>query len=201
MFGEEVRALASSAKPARPAGRETADEAAGLLARIAEGEEEALIALYARLAGVVHATCRRILTDVDEARDATSEVFFRVWSRASSFDRDRSSGTAWILLIARRLSLDRLRSNRRRDRMLRRFEQEQPAAATSHPDAVARVRVAAALGRLSEADRRILLAAYFEGLSGADIAERDALPLGTVKSRLRAALARLRVAFLRGGTA
>ncbi len=171
------------------------DEKGDLLRRMAAGEEEALVALYARTASLVHAVAVRILGNREEAGDVTAEVFWRLWTRAGSFDPGHCSALAWILTVARRMALDRRRSLLRRGSAVERFRAElEGEPAEGGEDAmVSRVEAAAVLARLSERDRSLLESAYFEGLSGNDIALRDRLPLGTVKSRMRAALARLRL--------
>jgi RNA polymerase sigma-70 factor (ECF subfamily) len=175
-----------------------ADPEADLLARMAAGDEAALIALYARTAGTVHACCARILGDPEEAKDVTSETFWRLWCRASSFQPERCSAMAWMMTVTRRLALDRRRSLLRHGRFLARLSAQPAPAEDTTTDAMARSEIASALGRLPDRDRQLLETAYFRGLSGADIAARDAIPLGTVKSRMRAALARLRISLNRG---
>jgi len=174
------------------------DPEAELVARIAAGDEAALVALYTRTAGSVHACCLRILNDPEEAKDVTSETFWRLWSRASSYRAEHCSAMAWIMTIARRLALDRRRSLLRRGHALERLRRQPPPRAATVGDTIARREVVAALGRLPPGDRELLETAYFGGLSGAQIAERDDIPLGTVKSRMRAALARLRISLHRG---
>ena len=105
---------------------------------------------------------------------------------------------AWIMTVTRRLALDRRRSNLRRGNVLVQVQQEPQDTENVFSREDARLEIEAAFERLSGADRRLLESAYFEGLSGADIAARDDVPLGTVKSRMRAALRRLRMA-LNGG--
>ena len=172
------------------------DPEAALLRRMVARDETALVELYAKIAGTVYACCLRILYDPEEAEDVTSETFWRLWSRASRFDPEHCSALAWILTITRHLALDRRRAVARRGKLLERFRSE-PLLPCDQPND-ARLEIATALARLSECDRRLLDSAYFGGLSGAEIAARDAIPLGTVKSRMRAALARLRLSFQRG---
>lgn len=177
---------------------ERADPEADLIARMADRDEAALIALYARTAGTIHACCVRILRDPEEAKDVTSETFWRLWCRASSFRPERCSAMAWIMTIARRLALDRRRSLQRRGKFLDRLSAQPAPADDTATDAIARSEIASALRRLPARDRQLLETAYFRGLSGADIAAREDIPLGTVKSRMRAALTRLRISLNRG---
>ena len=175
------------------------DPEADLLRRMSLEDESALIALYETISPAVHACCLRILRDEDEAKDATAETFWRLWTRADRYDPERCSAMAWILTVTRRLALDRRRSNIRRGDVLDRVQREPRAAEDWGTREEARLEIETALERLSGADRQLLESAYFEGLSGADIAARDDLPLGTVKSRMRAAMKRLRIA-LNGGS-
>jgi len=191
-MAENETALDRALQPGR------SDPEADLLARMAANDEAALVALYARAAGAIHACCLRILDDPEEAKDVTSETFWRLWSRASSYRPEHCSAMAWIMTVTRRLALDRRRSLTRRGRAHDRLRCEPPPREPAHGDPIARREIAAALNRLPPGDRQLLETAYFGGLSGAQIAARDAIPLGTVKSRMRAALARLRISLHRG---
>ena len=134
------------------------DETAELLRRMAAAEEEALVVLYARTAGLVHAVALRILGSREEAGDVTAEVFWRLWTRAGSFDPGHCSALAWILTVARRMALDRRRSLLRRGSAVERFRAEsQGEPAEGGEEAmVSRVQAAAVLSRLSERDRSLL---------------------------------------------
>lgn len=176
------------------------DPLAPLLGRMATGDEQALVDLYRRVAPTVYATCLRILRNAEDANEVTSEAFWRVWTRADRFDANQSSALAWILVVTRRLALDRRRGRSRHGRALQRFHELRAAPEEKEDDVVGRRSLRAALRALPDADRALLESAYFDGLSGADIAARDRIPLGTVKSRMRAALVRLRAAFSRGSS-
>lgn len=168
---------------------------------MASGDETALILLYSQLSSTIYACSLRILGDVEEAKDTTSEIFFRLWSKADRYDPARCSAMAWVLTVARRFALDRRRSLQRRRSALDRMGQQSGCeleARDADPAWLHRVDLVSALDQLSQKDRDLLESAYFEGLSGSEIARRDRLPLGTVKTRIRAALARLRIAFDRG---
>ncbi len=198
-FGRGIAARRSAPSTHGPSGLRARDPEAQLLRRIAENRDEAaLIALYESISAAVYACCLRILRDADEAKDATSEAFWRLWTRADRYDPDRCSAMAWIMTVTRRLALDRRRGNRRRGNVLAQVQQEPVETEDVFSREDARIEIEAAFERLSGADRRLLESAYFEGLSGADIAARDDVPLGTVKSRMRAAMRRLRMA-LNGG--
>ncbi|HSJ99137.1 MAG TPA: sigma-70 family RNA polymerase sigma factor [Myxococcota bacterium] len=181
---------------ARPQQRE--DREAALLARIARHDEAALMELYEAISPMVYACCLRILGDPDEAKDVTSQTFWRLWSRAGDYEPNLGSARAWILTVGRRLALDQRRRLLRRGHTLARLETRPLGGWDVWEQTADRIHVSAALGRLSPGDRSLLESVYFEGLSGSDIARRDHVPLGTVKSRMRAALRHLRSA-LKGG--
>jgi len=171
------------------------DTEARLLLRIARKRDEAaLIELYERISPSIYACCMRILRDEDDAKDATSEAFWRLWTRADRYDPTHCSAMAWIMTVVRRLALDHRRSALRRDNVMHRVHALPAAPDVTVEREEAHYDLQTAFRRLPDADQRILESAYFEGLSGADIAQRDDVPLGTVKSRMRAALRRLRQA-------
>ena len=180
------------------------DEA--LIAALVAGEAEALGALYDRHARVVFAVIMRIAGDRDVAEEILQEVFLRAWQQAHAFDETRGTVRFWLYRIAHNLTLNELRRRRRRPQVERRppsadtegddyaasVEAEQDPAA----DAWCAVRdagLAHALDQLPPVQRAVLLL-YAEGFSQSEIAEKLGEPLGTVKSRMRRALCRLREA-------
>jgi RNA polymerase sigma-70 factor, ECF subfamily len=182
----------------RAAASEDAVQDAVIVRRMADGDESALGALYDRWADAVHALVERIVRDEAEAEEVVEAVFWQAWQQAGRYTSDRGAPGAWLLAMARSRSLDRLRALRRR-------RDEQPAddsifnnqPAVGDPlsdlDANERAgRVVAALHVLPVEQREVLELAYFEGLSQTEIAERLALPLGTVKTRARLALRKMR---------
>lgn len=171
---------------------------ASIIQRMAGGDESALGTLYDRWVDAVHALAIRIVRDPGEAEEVVESVFWQAWQQAARWSAERGAPGAWLLAIARSRSLDRLRSLRRR-------RDEQPADASvfdafpavgdplADLDAKERAaRVTAALGTLPHEQREVLELSYFEGLSQTEIAERLSLPLGTVKTRARLALRKLR---------
>lgn len=164
-------------------------EARTLVARLARGEKAAVGEFFDRYAGLAYGLALRILRDPTEAEDVVQEVFVQVWRQASRYDAGRGSPEAWVCTIARTRALDQLR--RRAARREEPPPEEQPAA--SRPAATEEaLAVRKALDGLSGEQRRALELAYYEGLSQSEIARRLGEPLGTIKTRIRAAMMRLR---------
>ena len=172
-----------------------------LLDRIAHGDEAALKAFYDRVAPFAYGLARRIAGDGMLAEDIAQEAFLRVWRGADRYDRARGAPRSWFLRVVRNLAIDHLRSRRARGRAEDRLEQQiaDEGQTPDRPDELASAaerarRVHAALATLPQDLRRALEIAYFEGLSHSQIAAREGLPLGTVKTRIRNAVLRLRAA-------
>lgn len=174
-----------------------------LVAALAAGEVEALGALYDRHARIVFALLVRITGDRDAAEELLQEVFLRAWQHAHAFDDSRGTVSSWLYGIAHNLALNELRRRRRRPQLQPRPAGADPdddfggyLAADSDPavDAWCAVRdaeLAQALDQLPPSQRAVLLL-YGEGFSQSEIAAKLGEPLGTVKSRMRRALGRLR---------
>ncbi|MGC8904918.1 sigma-70 family RNA polymerase sigma factor [Thermus sp.] len=158
-----------------------------LLHRVARRDEEALLALYRRYAPRVHGLARRVLRDGHEAKDVVQETFLRIWNKAERFDPALGRPATWILTIAHRLALKRLKALEPLA-LLEEDGAEERLGGDEHLD---RLRVAQALKALSPEERKLLELAYFQGYSHSELALLLGLPLGTVKSRLRRALAKL----------
>jgi RNA polymerase sigma-70 factor, ECF subfamily len=172
----------------------TADpEAEALLRRTADGDRAALGQLYDRFASLANGLALRILRDVAEAEDVVQEVFLQVWRQADRFDAARGTPEAWICTIARSRALDRLRRRAARKEDAGPVEPF-PAAEPATDDALA---VRTAVAGLSEDQRRAVELAYYEGLTQTEIARRLGEPLGTIKTRIRTAMMRLREALQR----
>lgn len=175
---------------------------AALVLRVVHGDEAALEALYRDLEGVVYGLALRILGEARPAEEVTVEVFTRLWRRASTYDRARGSVLAWVLQMARSLAVDALRARRHAFAGL--AEDELEGAAADPADRIeadeVRVRVARALHALPREQERALRAAFFGGLSHREVAEALGEPLGTIKTRIRAALTTLRRSLASEGT-
>jgi RNA polymerase sigma-70 factor, ECF subfamily len=165
---------------------------------MADGDESALAALYDRWVDRVHTVAYWILKDRDEAEDVVEETFWQAWRTAARYDGARSAGSTWLVMIARSRALDRLRAQRRRDSWaassaaLLEDNGEESATVTQPETAESYTRLAEALGALPLEQRQAMELAFFQGLSHSEIASRTAQPLGTVKTRIRLAMEKLR---------
>ena len=172
-------------------------EDAELLAAIAGGDREACRALYQRYARILLGLLSRILIDRGEAEDVLQEVFLQIWKKAGEFDARRGRALHWLATIARNRALDRRSTLESRRRLAAAPPAELPAQEPADPADEAHMaeevrHLHRALAQIPEAQRKVLLLAYFDGLSQSEIAERIGSPLGTVKSHARNGLARLR---------
>jgi RNA polymerase sigma-70 factor (ECF subfamily) len=170
-----------------------------LLALLAGGDLEAAACIYDRYSPILLALSLRIVRDRAEAEDVIHDAFMTMTDRASQYSPDRGSVVAWLVTLVRNLSIDRTRRRERRGVILRRVATEDITPAARDPEqllseATAHARVRRALASLPEVQRKTLEVAFFEGLSYPEIAVRESLPLGTIKSRAARALASLREA-------
>jgi RNA polymerase sigma-70 factor (ECF subfamily) len=174
-----------------------------LLRRIAGGDALAVGELYDRHAGMLFALALRIVRDRSEAEDVLHDSFVLVGERARQYVPERGAVGAWLVTLVRNLSIDRMRRRERRGTIARDLLAHDPearaAAESPDPEAQAagaseRARVRRALARLPDVQRATLEIAFYEGLTYGEIAEREGVPLGTIKSRAARALAALREA-------
>lgn len=168
-----------------------------LLVKVSRGDREAFADLYDAVSGVVFGLVRRVLRDRGMSEEVTQEVLLEVWRQAPRFDPSRGSGTGWILTIAHRRAIDRVRSEqsaRDRTALLGPSQTERPhnPAEESAIRAAEAGAIRDALGVLSDVQRQAIELAYYEGLTQTQIAERLAIPLGTIKTRIRDGMLRLR---------
>ena len=170
----------------------------GLIAAAATGDQAALAALYDRHAAAVLGVALRILKTRQDAEDLVHDLFVEAWQRAGDFDASRGSVRSWLLVRTRSRAVDRLRSleaARRRGLLLRAEHEDGEASVPPVWDGLDRARAKRALDALPEAQRSLVELAYFEGLSCSEMAAQNGIPIGTVKSRLAAAMTKLRQAF------
>jgi len=178
-------------------------ETSTLITRIAAGDRDAFSRFYDLLAPTAFGLIRRVLRDPEAAAEVLQEVFWQVWREAPQYDPGRGSPEAWLVMRAKTRAIDRLRSIRRRDRTFVAPVDESVARSTDEPAenpavvAEDRSLVQTALAQLPEPQRRVIELAFFDGLTQTEIATRLGEPLGTVKTRARLGLERLRSA-LRG---
>ena len=170
------------------------DEA--LVALVARADEDALAELYDRVSRIAYGLALRVLRDERHAEDAVQEAFLQVWRNAATFRAERAKASTWILTLVHRRAVDLVRREERRqadpltdDSALGEAPEDTEEAAWLRFE---RERVQAALKELPDVQREALELAYYGGFSQSELAERLGVPLGTIKSRMFAGLARLR---------
>jgi RNA polymerase sigma-70 factor (ECF subfamily) len=188
--------------PTHPAGVHSPD--AAVIALAAGGDERALGELYDRYGGMAFSLACAIVGEPADAEEVVADTFAQIWRSAAGFDPARGSVAAWVATITRTRALDLVRSRKRRARVL-----EEAAVVTDEGETLVlaptleaadrgaelsetSVIVRRSLSELSPPQRRVIELAYFGGLSQSEIAAQLSEPLGTVKTRMRAALEKLR---------
>ncbi len=191
-------------EPGRPASADAppaAESDLELVGRIRDGDASALDVLYRRYASAVYSLVWKILQNTEEAEDVALDVFWQVWRQADRYDPARGAPPAWIFTVARSRAIDRLRARHRLEDRTVSFDDPEanldPMDDQAAPDQVASFRqtrdaVREAMKALSPAQREAVELAFFKGLTHVEIAERLRQPLGTVKTRIRQGLLRLR---------
>ncbi|MDP3071370.1 MAG: sigma-70 family RNA polymerase sigma factor [Opitutaceae bacterium] len=177
---------------------------ATLLRAVALRDEAAFAELYERLSRPVFSLVVRVLRSRTEAEEVLQEAFWQVWERAPDFRAEVGSPFSWVVTIARRKAIDRLRANARH---LRRIEEAQglrndddwiaPAALESLTSGESGAAVRAALAKLNPAERHAIALAFFDGLTHDEIAQALRAPVGTIKARIRRGLLKLKPALAR----
>jgi RNA polymerase sigma-70 factor, ECF subfamily len=164
----------------------------GLLA----GDDAAIRTLYARFGRPVYTMGLRLLGSREAAEELTQDVFLTAWRKGARFDPARGRLSTWLMTIAHNLAVDRLRRETGVSRPTLVLVDEVPDVLGVDEESALMERDAAmrALATLSGAERRLLVRAYFRGMTAREIAESDGIPLGTVKTRLRSALIKIRKA-------
>jgi len=190
----EIRQLRPDPGPAEDTDRDL--DLIGLLARVARGDHRAFELVYAELAGPVYGVVRQVLRDPAQSEEIAQEALLEIWRTASRFDPAKGSPAAWALTIAHRRAVDRVRSEIASSR------REVKAAAEHSPpdDDVAEVvaatldrqRVRCCLDGLTELQRESIKLAYYGGYSYPQVAQLLGVALGTVKTRIRDGLIRMR---------
>jgi RNA polymerase sigma-70 factor, ECF subfamily len=168
-----------------------------LVRRVARGDRDAFAAVYDLTTTRVYGLVMRVLRDAGYSEETTQEVYLEVWRTASQYDSARGSALAWLMTMAHRRAVDRVRAEQAGSRRESRY-----GAATAEPpsDVVAdsaiagdeRRRVTGCLDALTDAQRQCIELAYYEGLTYSEVSQRLAANLSTIKSRIRDALRGLR---------
>jgi RNA polymerase sigma-70 factor, ECF subfamily len=188
-----------SRRPAEaPVARAAGDEALErLLALVARGDEQAFAELYQRVAAAVFGLVTRVVRDPAQAEEVTQEMFVELWRTASRFDPARGSARSWIMTCAHRRAVDRVRSAEsaaRRDDLAGRRDQGRPydEVVEQVEAGLEREHVRRGLDALTDLQREAVVLAYYGGYTHREISELLGVPSGTVKTRLRDGLIRLR---------
>lgn len=166
-----------------------------LIVRVAAGDSDAFAEFYDRWSGRLLALIVRILVDRAQSEEVLQEVFLEIWRSAASFSPERGSARAWAVTMARRRAVDRVRSSqaaRDREEQWRDYMPDVDLTVQAVEDSLAGEDVRRALDAVGEPQRSTLVMAYFTGLTHTEIARRTGVPLGTVKTRIRNGIARLR---------
>lgn len=185
--------------PSEPAVSDKATDTEIFLAIQAQ-QVKALDLLYDRYGRLVYSTAVRMLNNIEEAEEVTQETFLRLWQRSEIYQPGRGSLSGFLVMLARSRSLDLLRSRKSSHQKLQRIQTAATCVLNYNPPlefVTVEERstfVRQALQQLSPAEKQLLETAYYEGLSQSEIAKRDGIPLGTVKSRSRQALKKLQAA-------
>jgi len=166
-----------------------------LVARLRAGDQNALSELYDRYSNVVYGVALRILQDTGAAEDLLQDIFLQLWRRPDAFDSSRGSLGAWLAVIARHRSIDRLRKRRPESDI----DECIIAGGSDLRDETERSlvieKIRVVMNEMSPDQRTAMELAFFEGLTHTEIAEKTGAPLGTIKTRIRSGLQMLRARF------
>lgn len=172
-----------------------------LLQRVAQGDQRAFADLYDATGRYVFGILRRMLNDAEAAEEVAQEVYLQVWKSADSFDPERGSAWSWLALLTRSRAVDRMRAEGSYRGAIEGVEREPSLTPVANPTGSPHAQamrserselVHGAVSRLPPDQREALELAFFGGLTHREIADRTETPLGTVKSRIRSGLSKLR---------
>ncbi|WP_196833476.1 sigma-70 family RNA polymerase sigma factor [Mycetocola sp. CAN_C7] len=167
------------------------------LGRVAAGDQQAFASLYDLMASRVLGLIRKVLIDHAQSEEVAQEVFLEIWQNATRFEVGRGAAASWIMTIAHRRAIDRVRASQAgRDRDVKIGIRDFPTAfdevAESAEISIEHERVSRAMANLTEIQRQAVSLAYYGGYSQSEVADILSVPLGTVKTRLRDGMIRLR---------
>ena len=185
-----VEASPTNAGPNRNGG-----DLAGLLAAVASGDRPALARLYQRTSAKLYGICLRVLRDQADAEETLQDIFVTVWNKARLYDRAKSAPLTWLSVLARNKAVDRVRVKRISTGGLdeaAEFPDDSPSAFDVLEAADDRARLTDCLEQLEERYRSLIRDAFVDGASYPELAAREAVPIGTMKSWIRRSLLRLR---------
>ncbi|WP_441004943.1 sigma-70 family RNA polymerase sigma factor [Agreia sp. PsM10] len=176
---------------------EALDSVESLLLRVADGDQRSFAELYDRIAPRVLGLIKRLLIDHAQSEEVAQEVFLEIWRTATRFDPQRGAALSWVLTMAHRRAVDRVRasqSSHDRDIKIgiRDVDREYDQVAESVEIRIEHERVKRAMTQLTELQREAISLAYYGGYSHSEVAKILAIPIGTVKTRLRDGMIRLR---------
>jgi len=168
-----------------------------LLARVAQGDQAAFATLYDQIAPRVLGLVRRLLRDHAQSEEVTQEIFLEIWQTATRYDSKKGGASTWIMTMAHRRAVDRVRASQAsRDRDtkigIRDYDAQYDNVSETVQIRVEHERVEKAMLRLTELQRQAVSLAYYGGYSHSEVADLLSVPIGTVKTRLRDGMIRLR---------
>ena len=168
-----------------------------LLGRVAQGDQQAFSELYDQVAPRILGLIRRLLVDPAQSEEVAQEVFLEIWQSASRYEPSKGGAITWMLTMTHRRAVDRVRASQSsRDRDLRvgtrEYESGYDNVAEQVEISIEHERVTKAMSQLTELQRQAVTLAYYKGLSHSEVATMLSVPIGTVKTRLRDGMIRLR---------
>lgn len=178
-----------------PVNHGNANDDMRLVARIRAGDQQAMSELYDRYGKVVYAVALRVLQDAGGAEDILQDVFLQLWRNPDAFDASRGSLAAWLAVISRHRSIDRLRKRRPETDIEDCVIAGGPDLRDESEHKLMIEKVRGVLAEMSPDQRSVLELAFFQGLTHTEIAKKTGEPLGTVKTRIRSGLQQLRNKF------
>ena len=192
---QRSRMTAAMYRQTSPPPDERSAELRNLIAAVSSGDRAAFSVLYERTSAKLYGICLRLLRDEAEAQDVLQDAYVTVWRKAARFDPAKASAITWLAVLARNKAIDRLRLRRVATADLdaaAETEDESPSAFEVVQQQQDSARLTDCLGELDERPRAMIRAAFLDGATYPELAEREGVPLGTMKSWIRRGLQRLR---------